>query len=133
MMYGPGTHLAHGASLIFNSECQMHYIGQCLDELAVGGHRSMEVLPERLEDWHRRHQEEMAGLVWSQPSIEHSYYKNSAGEIHTVMPFRVVDYWTWTRGPRSDDFILHRASDQRGPHDRPSTLTATTAPTGAQQ
>ena len=97
MMYGPGTHLAHGASLIFNSECQMHYIGQCLDELAVGGHRSMEVLPERLEDWHRRHQEEMAGLVWSQPSIEYSYYKNSFGEIHTVLPFRIVDYWHWTR------------------------------------
>jgi len=104
MMYGPGTHLAHGASLIFNSECQMHYIGQCLDELAGSGHRSMEVLPERLEDWHRRHQEEMAGLVWSQPSIEHSYYKNSAGEIHTVLPFRIVDYWHWTRRMDPTDY-----------------------------
>ena len=106
LTYGPGTHLAHGASLIFNSECQMHYIDRCLAALIDGGHRSMEVRPERLADWHRRHQEEMSKLVWSQPSIEHSYYKNSAGEIHTVMPFRVVDYWTWTRELDPDDYTF---------------------------
>ncbi|UDY34473.1 flavin-containing monooxygenase [Dermatobacter hominis] len=106
LMYGPGTHLAHGASLIFNSECQMHYISQCLDELIDGEHRSMEPLPERLDDWHRRHQEEMSMLVWAQPSIEHSYFKNSKGEIHTVMPFRVVDYWQWTRELDPADFTF---------------------------
>src|ERR1700736_4995045 len=31
-MYGPGTNLAHGGSLIFHSECQMRYIAKCLDE-----------------------------------------------------------------------------------------------------
>ncbi len=106
LMYGPGTHLAHGASLIFNSECQMHYIRQCLEELIDGRHRTMEPLPEKLEDWHRRHQEEMAGLVWSQPSIEHSYFKNADGEIHTVMPFRVVDYWEWTREMDPADYTF---------------------------
>ncbi|HNH39223.1 MAG TPA: hypothetical protein PK912_12320 [Microthrixaceae bacterium] len=84
----------------------MHYIDRCLAALIDGGHRSMEVRPERLADWHRRHQEEMSKLVWSQPSIEHSYYKNSAGEIHTVMPFRVVDYWTWTRELDPDDYTF---------------------------
>ena len=37
LTYGPGTHLAHGASLIFNSECQMHYIDRCLAALIDGG------------------------------------------------------------------------------------------------
>lgn len=106
MMYGPGTHLAHGASLIFNSECQMHYIDQLIAELVDGGHRSVEPLPERVSDWHRLHQQEMAKLVWSQPSIEHSYFKNSYGEIHTVMPFRVVDYWSWTRTMNPDDYVF---------------------------
>ena len=62
--------------------------------------------PEKLEDWHRRHQEEMSMLVWSQPSIEHSYFKNSNGEIHTVMPFRVVDYWEWTREMDPADYTF---------------------------
>lgn len=106
MMYGPGTHLAHGASLIFNSECQMHYIDQLIEALIDGGHRTVEPLTDCLNEWHRRHQEEMSGLVWSQPSIEHSYFKNSAGEIHTVMPFRVVDYWTWTRTMDPSDYVF---------------------------
>ncbi len=41
-MYGPGTNLAHGGSLIFHSECQMRYITRCLEALVGGGHRPME-------------------------------------------------------------------------------------------
>ncbi len=41
-MYGPGTNLAHGGSLIFHSECQMRYITQCLELLIAGGHKAME-------------------------------------------------------------------------------------------
>ena len=41
-MYGPGTNLAHGGSLIFHSECQMRYITRCLDALIVGHHRTMD-------------------------------------------------------------------------------------------
>ncbi len=44
--------------------------------------------------------------MWSQPSIEHSFFKNSAGEIHVLSPWRLVDYWTWTREPDLDDFVL---------------------------
>jgi len=105
-MYGPGTNLAHGGSLIFHSECQMRYITQCLEALIAGGHRTMEPLTERYEDWHERSQREMRGLVWSQPSIEHSFFKNSAGEIHVLSPWRLVDYWTWTRQPDLADFAL---------------------------
>jgi len=105
-MYGPGTNLAHGGSLIFHSECQMRYIAQCLDTLIAGGHRTMEPRRERYDDWHARSQREMQGLVWSQPSIEHSFFKNSAGEIHVLSPWRIVDYWAWTRTPDPDDFVL---------------------------
>jgi 4-hydroxyacetophenone monooxygenase len=105
-MYGPGTNLAHGGSLIFHSECQMRYITRCLETLIVGGHRTMEPRQERYEDWHDRSQREMRGLVWSQPSIEHSFFKNSSGEIHVLSPWRLVDYWTWTREPDLADFVL---------------------------
>jgi 4-hydroxyacetophenone monooxygenase len=105
-MYGPGTNLAHGGSLIFHSECQMRYITQCLEALVAGGHRSMEPHVDRYEDWHERSQRELRGLVWAQPSVEHSFFKNSAGEIHVLSPWRLVDYWTWTREPDLDDFVL---------------------------
>jgi len=105
-MYGPGTNLAHGGSLIFHSECQMRYITQCLEAIVAGAHRTMEPHVDRYEDWHERSQRELRGLVWAQPSVEHSFFKNSAGEIHVLSPWRLVDYWTWTRRPDLDDFVL---------------------------
>jgi len=105
-MYGPGTNLAHGGSLIFHSECQMRYITQCIESLVAGGYRTMEPRQERYDDWHERSQRELQGLVWAQPSIEHSFFKNSAGEIHVLSPWRIVDYWTWTREPDPTDFVL---------------------------
>ena len=55
-MYGPGTNLAHGGSLIFHSECQMRYITECLELLIAGGHKSMEPTEDKAADWHDRSQ-----------------------------------------------------------------------------
>lgn len=105
-MYGPGTNLASGGSLIFHSECQMRYITQCLEFLIDGGHRSMEPSRERCDDWVRRSQEEMATMVWAHPSVEHSFYKNAHGEVYALSPWRLVDYWTWTRTLDPGDFVV---------------------------
>ena len=105
-MYGPGTNLASGGSLIFHSECQMRYIAQCLDILIGQGHATMEPRPERLDDWVARTQAEMRTMVWAQPSIRHSFYKNADGDIYTLSPWRLVDYWSWTRTPDPSDFVF---------------------------
>ncbi len=106
MMYGPSTHLNHGGSLIFHSECQMRYIGGCLDLLAGSGKTAMEPRPELYEAYHRKHQDEIRQLVWSSPLIKHTHFRNAEGEIHTVSPFRLVDYWNWTRHVEPGDFVL---------------------------
>jgi 4-hydroxyacetophenone monooxygenase len=105
-MYGPGTNLAHGGSLIFHSECQMRYIVKCLELLIGGGHRSVEPREDKAVEWHERSQQEKRKMVWSQPSVKHSFYKNAFGEVHTLSPWRLVDYWQWTREPDPDDFVL---------------------------
>ena len=105
-MYGPGTNLAHGGSLIFHSECQMRYIEQCLEILITGEHASLEPREDLYQEWHERTQREIKTLAWAQPSVEHSFYKNTDGEVHILSPWRLVDYWTWTKEPNQDDFIL---------------------------
>ncbi len=105
-MYGPGTNLASGGSLIFHSECQIRYITQCLELLIAGDYRSIEPRPDKAEDWRQRSQAEMAKMVWSQPSIKHSFYKNAHGEVYGLSPWRLVDYWAWTRSPDPDDFVI---------------------------
>jgi 4-hydroxyacetophenone monooxygenase len=106
MLYGPGTNLAHGGSLIFHSECEMRYVVQCLQELARSGARGMQPKPERYDDWYARSQAELKQLVWSSPHIAHSFYKNSDGDVHSLSPWRLVDFWSWTRTPDLDDFVL---------------------------
>ncbi len=105
-MYGPGTNLASGGSLIFHSECQMRYITECLELLIASVHKSMEPTEERTADWRDRSQAEMRKMVWSQPSIKHSFYKNSFGEVYGLSPWRLVDYWAWTREPDPGDFVF---------------------------
>lgn len=42
MVYGPGTNLAHGGSIIFHTECQVRYIMQCLREMLKSDADAME-------------------------------------------------------------------------------------------
>ena len=56
IMYGPGTNLAHAGSIIFQSECQMRYIGGCLDVLALQGGGSIEPTEEAFADYVERWQ-----------------------------------------------------------------------------
>ncbi|KHO28161.1 4-hydroxyacetophenone monooxygenase [Mycolicibacterium setense] len=109
MTYGPGTHLAHGGSLILNSELQMRYINKCLEHLITEGLRAMEPLPEPTKEWHRRSQEAIRQTVWAQPSIKHSYFKNADGEIHTVSPWRLSEYRSAINEPIWSDFTVQEA------------------------
>ncbi|OMC31250.1 4-hydroxyacetophenone monooxygenase [Mycobacterium sp. GA-1841] len=109
MTYGPGTHLAHGGSLILNSELQMRYINQCLEHLVSTGAKTMEPRPEPTRDWHRRSQEQIRQTVWAHPSVEHSYFKNADGEIHTVSPWRLSEYRSAINEPVWSDFTVQEA------------------------
>ncbi|OBK26543.1 4-hydroxyacetophenone monooxygenase [Mycobacterium asiaticum] len=108
LIYGPGTHLAHGGSLIFQSELQMRYINSCLQHMAENGIVAMEPTPEATADWHQRTQAEIKQMVWSHPAVKHSYFKNADGEIHTVSPWRLSEYWSAVRAPDWSDFVLRQ-------------------------
>ena len=105
-MYGPGTNLASGGSLIFHSECEMRYIMGCIDMLLASGNTSMEPRPEAYDDWYERSQAELKTMVWSQPTIKHSFYKDANGVVHSLSPWRLVDFWAWTREPDAAAFVL---------------------------
>ena len=106
-MYGPGTNLASGGSLIFHSECEMRYIMGCIDLLLADGKTSMEPTPARYNDWYKRCQAELKTMVWSQSTIKHSFYKDARGVVHSLSPWRLVDFWAWTREPDPADFVMY--------------------------
>ncbi len=105
-MYGPGTNLAHGGSLIFHSECQIRYIMGCIEHLLRAGHRTMEPLTEVHDDYEARRHAEIHRMVWSHWSIRHSHFKNEDGEIYTLSPWPIHTYQQWTKRPDPADYLF---------------------------
>jgi 4-hydroxyacetophenone monooxygenase len=104
-LYGPATNLAHAGSIIFHSECQVRYATACIQALLENGVRAMECKPEVYDDYTRRLIAELETLVWSHPAAD-SWYRNRAGRVVTTSPWRLADYWKWTRAPNLEDYTL---------------------------
>jgi 4-hydroxyacetophenone monooxygenase len=105
-LYGPGTNLAHGGSLIFHSECEMRYISGCLKALVEGGHRALDVRKDVADAYEAKHQAEINQMVWASPAVTHSFYKNSKGVIRSLSPWPLADFWDWTREPDLEEYVL---------------------------
>jgi 4-hydroxyacetophenone monooxygenase len=105
-LYGPGTSLSVGASLIFQSERQVRYVVDAIHRTLAPGHRTVEVRRDVHDDYAARYRVEADRLVQSHPSIRHSHYKNDAGRIYTLNPWPVPTYWQWTDACDPADFTF---------------------------
>jgi 4-hydroxyacetophenone monooxygenase len=104
-LYGPSTNLAHAGSIIFHSECQVRYAMGCLRGLLASGKRTLDVRPEVQAAFDAKLDAALARMVWSHPGMT-SWYKNSKGRVVATSPWRLVDYWRWTREPDLSDYRL---------------------------
>lgn len=104
-LYGPGTNLAHAGSIIFHSECQVRYVMASLAALLRRGAAAMECRQDVHDAYAARFDAQHEHMVWKHGGAT-SWYKNASGRILNTSPWRLVDYWTWTRTPNLDDFEL---------------------------
>jgi 4-hydroxyacetophenone monooxygenase len=104
-LYGPATNLAHAGSIIFHSECQVRYALGCLKALLERGHATMECRQEVCDAFNAELDATLERMVWSHPGM-HNWYKNARGRVVTTSPWRLVDYWRWTRAPDLSDYHL---------------------------
>jgi 4-hydroxyacetophenone monooxygenase len=104
-LYGPSTNLAHAGSIIFHSECQVRYAMGCMKALIERDKRALECREEVHDAFNQRLDARLAQMVWSHPGMS-SWYKNSRGHVTTTSPWRLVDYWGWTREPDLGDYHL---------------------------
>lgn len=103
ILYGPGTNLAHGGSIILHSECQVRYALTGIREIARTG-RPIEVREDVSDPFSRDIAERLEQFVWSHPAAG-SWYKNAAGTVVTTSPWRLVDYWSWTRELNPAEYV----------------------------
>ena len=102
---GPATNLAHAGSIIFHSECQVRCAMGCIKALIENGLREMDCRQEVCDSFNERLDAALAASVWSHPGMN-NWYKNSRGRVVTTSPWRLVDYWRWTREPDLSDYEL---------------------------
>jgi len=106
LLYGPGTNLAHGASIIIHSECQVRYTMSAIHEVLAAEAQAIEVRKDVLDEYTGRYRAEIDQLVWSHPAIKHSHYKNADGKIFTLSPWPIEVYWGWTHDVDPADYLI---------------------------
>ena len=104
-LYGPATNLAHAGSIIFHSECQVRYAMGCIKALIESGHAAMDCREEVCDAFNQKLDAALARTVWTHPGMN-SWYKNSRGRVTATSPWRLVDYWRWTREPDLRDYRM---------------------------
>ena len=102
-MLGPNTGLGHGGSAIFQAECQAHYIASALTLAVRDGPGWLDVRQAVQDDYVDRVDEAHSKMIWTHPGVS-TYYRNAAGRVFSVMPWRLVDYWAMTREAQREDF-----------------------------
>lgn len=105
-MYGPGTNLAHSASLFFHSEYQMSFAIEAMHAVLAAGAGSIEVRPDVHDTYAAWHQGEISQLVWAHPAITHSHYKNPAGKVYTLSPWPLDQYRELTETLRPEEYVI---------------------------
>ncbi len=94
-LYGPNTNIVHGGSIIYNTECQVHYIMQCLVLMLERRANLLEIPQAATDEYNKEVQSLSEGLAWGHPGIK-SWYKNSAGKVVNNSPFCNLEYWSRT-------------------------------------
>ncbi len=95
VLVGPNTFVAHGGSIIYQAECEMRYVTDCIRHMIENGISSVEVQQSVHDEYNERVDAEHDQLVWSHSGL-HSWYRNSKGRVFSPMPWRFVDYWQMT-------------------------------------
>lgn len=110
-VFGPNTALGHGGSIVFHNEIQIRYIMGMLRMMAERDIRSVAVRRDVHDEYNRRVDEAHSRMIWSHRGMT-TWYRNRAGRVVSLSPWRLVDYWHMTRQPNLDDFIV----DYHGSH-----------------
>jgi 4-hydroxyacetophenone monooxygenase len=103
-IYGPNTNLVVNGSIVFFSECAMHYIMGCLRLLTERGAQSMECRRDVHDAFNADVDKTNLGMAWGAPHVS-SWYKGENGRVTQNWPYPLVDYWHATRAPDPEDFL----------------------------
>jgi len=107
MLYGPNTNIVVNGSIIYFSECEVHFVVGCVRALLETGASALDTLPSVHEAYNERIDAANLRMAWGVSKVN-SWYKNATGRTAQNWPFSLLEYWQQTREPRLEDFELLR-------------------------
>jgi 4-hydroxyacetophenone monooxygenase len=102
---GPNSAPNHAAGVNMVIEAQINWMVETLDLMVAEQARKVEPTIAAYDAWNRKVAAQMSQMIWAHPKAK-SYYLNSAGRNIISCPFRLADYWKWTRHPAREDLTL---------------------------
>ncbi|HSB87683.1 MAG TPA: NAD(P)/FAD-dependent oxidoreductase [Ilumatobacteraceae bacterium] len=105
ILYGPNTNIVVNGSIIYFSECEVHYVLQCLRYLLQTGAKAIDCLPAVHDKYNARIDEGNRSMAWGASTVN-SWYKSDSGRVAQNWPFSLLEFWQQTREVESADYEL---------------------------
>jgi 4-hydroxyacetophenone monooxygenase len=104
-MYGPNTNIVVNGSIIYFSECEMHYIMSAIRMLLESGKRTLDCKQGVHDRYNAWIDEGNSNMAWGVSSVN-SWYKSASGRVAQNWPFTLLEYWQQTRSVNATDYTL---------------------------
>lgn len=105
-LYGPNTNVVVNGSIIFFSECEVHYVLSCLKLLLQGQKQTLECRQEVYDSYNTYVDEGNSQMAWGVSKVS-SWYKNRHGRVAQNWPFSLIEFWERTRNPVAEDYLIN--------------------------
>lgn len=104
-LYGPNTNIVANGSIIYFSECEVHYLVECVKMLLENRYGSLAPRPDVHDAYNAKIDAANKLRTWGYSSVS-SWYKNEHGRTAQNWPFSVLEFWEQTRKPNPNDYIV---------------------------
>ena len=102
-LYGPNTNIVVNGSIVWFSECEVHYLLECVRLLLEEKRNAMSCKPEVHDAYNVRIDEGNRQMAWGVSKVN-SWYKSENGHIAQNWPFSLLEFWEQTRTPDPADY-----------------------------
>jgi 4-hydroxyacetophenone monooxygenase len=104
-LYGPNTNIVANGSIIYFSECEVHYLVECVKMLLERDFGSLEPQIDVHDAYNTKIDAANKLRTWGYSTVS-SWYKNEHGRTAQNWPFSVLEFWEQTRVPNPKDYVL---------------------------
>jgi 4-hydroxyacetophenone monooxygenase len=105
LLYGPNTNIVINGSIIYFSECEVHYLVECIRLLLETGTRALDCREDVHDAYNVKIDEGNQLRAWGAATVN-TWYRNEKGRIAQNWPFSLLDYWEQTRAPDPAEYEL---------------------------